>query len=123
MIKRAEINSEQAVKGLENEVAALKALQGLGVPEVYDTGTTTYGSKKYFYMVMEYIDGMRVERNLVSLGVAERVDILTQLFGLLAQAHSKGIVNGDVDLKHLFWRKEDKRQLVVIDWGNARLGC
>ena len=31
-----------------------------------------------------------------------------------------GIVNGDIDLKHLFWRR-DSEQLVVIDWGNARL--
>jgi serine/threonine protein kinase len=121
VIKRAEISSKQAVKGLENEVAALRALKGLGVPEVYDTGQASYGSQKYFYVVIEYIDGMRVERNLASLSVTERVDILTQVFGLLAVAHRKGIVNGDVDLKHLFWLR-DKRQLIVIDWGNAKVG-
>jgi serine/threonine protein kinase len=120
VIKRAEIISNQAVDGLKNEVAALRSLQGLGVPKVYDTGEAVYGSKKYFYMIMEYIDGIRVERNLDSLSVTERAEILTQLFGLLAQAHQRGNVNGDVDLKHLFWRR-DKKQLVVIDWGNAKL--
>ena len=121
VIKRAEVNSKQAIDGLKNEVAALKALKGLGVPDIYDTGTTIYGSKKYFFMVMEYIDGMRVERNLDSLGATERVDILTQLFDILAEAHRQGIVNGDVDLKHLFWCR-DKKQLIIIDWGNTRLG-
>ena len=72
-------------------------------------------------MVMEYIDGMHIEKKLASLGVTERVDILTQFFGILAEAHNRGIVNRDVDLKHLFWRR-DKRELIVIDWGNAKLG-
>lgn len=121
VIKRAEITSKQATDGLKNEVGALKALKGIGVPEVYDTGQAVYGSKNYFYLVMEYIDGIRIEKNLASLSIPERAEILTQFFGLLAQAHQQGIVNGDIDLKHLFWRR-DKKQLVVIDWGNAKLG-
>ncbi len=120
VIKRAEIKSQQAVEGLKNEVAALLDLKGLGVPEIYDTGEAEYGSKNYFYMVIEYIDGIRVEKNLDSLSAPERAEILTQFFGLLAKAHPMGIVNGDVDLKHLFWRR-DKKQLVVIDWGNSKL--
>lgn len=120
VIKRAEIKSQQAVDGLKNEVAALLDLKGLGVPEVYDTGETEYGSKIYFYVVMEYIEGIRIEKNLDSLSVSERAEILMQFFGLLAKAHKMEIVNGDVDLKHLFWRK-DKKQLIVIDWGNAKL--
>ncbi len=73
VIKRAEISSEQAVQGLKNEVNALRALQGMGVPEVYDTGTAIYGSKKYFYLVMEYIEGMRVEESIRSLSICLNV--------------------------------------------------
>ena len=120
VIKRAETTSKQATDGLKNEVGALSALQGLGVPELYETGQTIYGSKNYFYIVIEYIDAIRIERHIDSLGVTERAEMLTQFFGLLAQAHRGGIVNGDVDLKHLFWRRDTKK-LVVIDWGNAKL--
>ena len=120
VIKRAEIRSQQAVEGLKNEIAALLDLKGHGVPEVYDTGEAEYGSKTYFYMVIEYIEGIRVEKNLDSLTDYERAEILMQFFGLLAKANQMGIVNGDIDLKHLFWRR-DKRQLIVIDWGNAKL--
>ncbi len=120
VIKRAELKSLNAVEGLKNEVAALLDLKGQGVPEVYDTGEAEYGSKAYFYMVIEYIEGMRVEKNLDSLPAVERAEILTQFFDLLAKTHKMGIVNGDVDLKHLFWRR-DKKQLIVIDWGNAKL--
>ncbi len=126
VIKRTEIFSKQLTHSLQNEIKALKALKGLGVPEVYDTNQAVYDSKDYDYAVIEYIDGMRVEKNLDSLSIVERAEIISQLFGLLSQAHQKGIVNGDVDLKHLFWREDkkqkDKKQLVVIDWGNARLG-
>jgi len=120
VIKRAELQSQQAVDGLKNEIAALLDLKGMGVPEVYDTGEAEYGSKNYFYMVIEYIDGLRIEKNVDILSPVERADILTQFFGLLTKAHQLGIVNGDVDLKHLFWHK-DKKQLIVIDWGNAKL--
>lgn len=121
VIKRAETKSSSSVEGLKNEVTALRLLKGLGVPEVYDTGQAEHGSKIYDYVVIEYIDELRVEWNLKLLSVSERKQIITELFNILAHAHEMGIVNGDIDLKHLFWRK-DKKQLVVIDWGNARLG-
>lgn|GEM_PF-2369532 len=120
VIKRAEIKSPQAVERLKNEVGALLDLKGSAVPEVYETGEAEYGSKKYFYMVIEFIEGIRVEKYLDNLSIVERSEIITQLFGLLSKAHQIGIVNGDVDLKHLFWNRE-RRQLTVIDWGNAKL--
>jgi serine/threonine protein kinase len=120
VIKRADIKSPQAVERLKNEVGALLDIKGPGVPEVYDTGDAEYGSKKYFYMVIEFIEGIRVEKYLDNLSIVERTEIITQLFGLLSKAHQMGIVNGDVDLKHLFWHRE-QRQLTVIDWGNAKL--
>lgn len=120
VIKRAELKSQHAVEGLKNEVGALLDLKSQNVPEVYDTGEAEYGSKTYFYMVIEYIEGIRVEKHLGNFSASERKEILTQFFSLLAKAHQMGIVNGDVDLKHLFWRR-DKKQLVVIDWGNSKL--
>src|SRR5574342_724249 len=59
VIKQAEIKSQQAVEGLKNEVGALLDLRGFGVPEVYDTGEAEYGAKNYYYIVIEYIEGIR----------------------------------------------------------------
>ena len=119
VIKRAEVNSKQAVD-LKNEIEALKRLKGPAIPEVYETGQATYGSKNYIYVVLEYINALRIEKNLSRLSITERAEVLTQFFGLLAYAHQKGVVNGDVDIKHLFW-KEDSQRLIVIDWGNAKM--
>lgn len=120
VIKRAEIKSQQDVERLKNELAALLALKGLGVPEVYETGEAEYNSKNYFYIVIEYIEGIRVDDKLGSLTSFERAEILCHFFSILAKSHQMGIANGDVDLKHLLWRK-DKKQLAVIDWGNSKL--
>lgn len=120
IIKRADLTSEWTVGRLKNEMEALQALQGLGVPEVYDTGEAEYDSMNYFYIVLEYVERIQVEKNLDSLTASERVEILTQFFRLLAEAHQRGILNGDIDLTHLYWNR-DKKQLFVIDWANARL--
>lgn len=121
VIKRVESISKKQVNGLRNEEKALRTLKGLGVPEVYDSGRTFYDNEEYDYIVVEYIIGTRVEKELSSLSVRQRVEIVTKLFEVLAAAHQHGIVNGDVDLKHLFWRKDS--QLVVIDWGNAKINA
>ncbi|HKY53834.1 MAG TPA: phosphotransferase, partial [Anaerolineales bacterium] len=119
ILKRAEVTSERAVHRLKNEVEALQALKGVGVPEVYDIGEAE-DDIDYFYIVLEYIDGLHVERNLDSIPASERVEILRQFFRLLAEAHQRDIVNGDINLRHLYWNK-DKKQLIVIDWSQARL--
>ncbi|MCC6297986.1 MAG: protein kinase family protein [Anaerolineales bacterium] len=122
VIKRAELESQKAVEGLKNEVAALLDLRirSQNVPEVYDTGESEYGSKSYFYIVIEYINGLPVDKNLESLTAIERAEILSQFFGLLANAHNLGIANGDIDLKHFYWVR-DKKRLAVIDWGYSKL--
>lgn len=120
VIKRADLTSKKGREDLINEVIALKALKGQGVPIVYETGQANYESNKYEYVVIEYISSLRIEDNLNSLSASDRIEILTQFFGILDKSHKLGIVNGDVDLKHLFW-DANKRRLIVIDWGNARL--
>jgi len=123
VIKRAETFSKKKVDELKNEESALDKLKDLGVPKVYDLGSSQFDGKEYRYIIIEYIDGIRVERDLTTLTIAQRARIITQLFDLLAQAHQRGIVNGDVDLKHLFLRKKgSSEELVVIDWGNAKVG-
>lgn len=116
---------EKRREELHNETRSLKALRGQGVPELLDYGDFRREALNYeaYYLTIEYVQAARVEEQAASpekLGVEERLRILAAFFKLLAAAHRRGIVNNDVDLKHLFWDKEAHR-LTVIDWGNARL--
>ena len=121
VIKRADTTSDRAVRRLKNELDVLKALEGLGVPEIYDTGEAEYDSTNYFYVVIEHIAGLNVGKNLASLTPSDRIELLTQFFNLLAKAHKLGIVHNNIDIKHLIW-DPDKKQLRIKDWENARLG-
>ena len=123
VIKRADVTSPQARQhehGLQNEAKALQELKGFGVPDLYEVNQAEYGYQRFTYLVMEYIEGIRIEREVSSFTSKERAHILFELFRLLAKTHKRGISNGDIDLKHLFWLKE-KQKLVVIDWGNANV--
>lgn len=123
VIKRADVTSPQARQhehSLQYEAKALQELKGLGVPDLYEVSQADYGYQHFTYLVMEYIEGIRIEREVPSFSSKERARILFELFRLLAKAHKRGISNGDVDLKHLFWSRE-KQKLVVIDWGNSNV--
>ncbi|MEP7133718.1 MAG: hypothetical protein ABI904_02180 [Chloroflexota bacterium] len=123
VIKRADVTSPQAKQhehSLQNEAEALEKLKGLGVPELYAKSEAVYGEQKFTYLVMEYLNGIRVEKEISSLKPIESARIMFELFRLLAKAHNRGIANGDIDLKHLFWSKQEQK-LSIIDWGNASI--
>ncbi len=128
VIKRADVTSPQADQhehSLQNEAKALETLEelgvlNLGVPKLYGKGSAEYGTRRFTYLVMEYVEAKRTEIHLEELTAIDRAMILTELFRLLAKAHHRGVANGDVDLKHLFWSEQKK--LTVIDWGNASFG-
>jgi tetratricopeptide (TPR) repeat protein len=127
--KTADLNSPDynvQLQSLTNEAMVLKELAGFGVPTLLDVcrekravGTEF---REYLCLIMENITDAECVGNIYhTLTFIERIEILLQFFGCLANAHAKRIINGDIDLKHLYW-KRDKRELVVIDWGNARNG-
>jgi len=129
VIKRADVTSPQADQheySLQNEARALETLEelgvpNLGVPKLFEKGSAEYGLRRFTYLVMEYVEAKRIETHLEELTPIDRAIILTELFRLLAKAHHRGVANGDVDLKHLFWSEQNK--LTVIDWGNASFGA
>lgn len=89
-------------------------------------GRVGQGPGSYGYLVIEWAEGEPVAEMLqraaakgqvVPIGTA--LAILSQLAEVLAAAHEKGIINNDVDVKHLYW-SDDTGILKVIDWGNAK---
>lgn len=123
VIKRTDVASPQARQheySLQNESKALDKLKGLGVPELLMVSEAMYGEQKFTYLVMEYLEGIRVEKEVLSLEPIERARIIFELFRLIAKAHNRGIANGDIDIKHLFWFKKEQK-LSIIDWGNASI--
>jgi len=127
---KEDVANESTTKAnLRNEARALTLVKSLYVPQlVEDQATRTSSSSAsnpVVFLAIERVGDLRVIDEIPSrsgepsvFSVRERIQILLQFFDVLATAHRVGVVNNDVDLKHLFWNRDEQR-LFVIDWGNA----
>jgi serine/threonine-protein kinase len=93
---------------------------GLGSPNavlIYDVGDYE-GS---MFVVMEYVDGEPIERRLQHGGISvpEAVDIAIQVADTLNEAHSLGLVHGDIRTANLIMTKSGL--VKVLDFGISRL--
>ncbi|MBM3190987.1 MAG: hypothetical protein FJZ90_19995, partial [Chloroflexi bacterium] len=89
-------------------------------------GRVGQGPGSYGYLVIEWAEGRPVAdllqhaaREGAVIPIGSALEILCQLAHVLSEAHGRGIINNDVDVKHLYW-DEAHAALKVIDWGNAK---
>jgi len=112
---------------LDVEANALGLLKDVPhVCRVLAQGRVGHGPGSYRYLVIEWADGEPVINMLQSaaakgksLPIGTSLLILTQLGHVLAEAHRNGLINNDVDIKHLYWNNA-RASLKMIDWGNAK---
>jgi serine/threonine protein kinase len=93
------------------------------VAHIYDVGTLPDGSP---YMVMEYLAGTDLGRQLVANGplpVDRAVDFLLQACEALAEAHIAGIVHRDIKPDNLFIATSPggKSVLKILDFGISKM--
>jgi serine/threonine-protein kinase len=113
---------EELVARFAREARVLAKLTGEHVGRVIDVGTTDDGVP---YMVMEYLDGRDLERELEVRGplpIAEAVDYLLQATEAVAEAHAHGIVHRDLKPANLFLAKKAKSavSVKVLDFGISK---
>ncbi len=79
------------------------------------------------YMVMEYLDGRDLKRELTKRGalpVAEAVSYLVQACTGIEAAHDAGIVHRDLKPQNLFLTNlEGPRKVKILDFGIAKMGA
>jgi len=94
---RAELAAEPATAArFEREVRAVTALTHFNTVRIFDYGRSDDGS---FYYVMEYLDGLTLDRLVKERGPlapGRAVYLLRQLCGALAEAHAAGMVHRDL---------------------------
>lgn len=118
----AERAGEKDLARFEREVQLTSRLTHPNTISIFDYGRTDEGT---FYYVMEYLDGMDLERLVAAEGPvapARAIHILAQVSGALAEAHALGLVHRDIKPANIvLTERADQPDVVkVVDFGLVR---
>jgi serine/threonine-protein kinase len=122
MLGGDEESAQLAIKRFSREAEAAANLRSPHTVEVYDFGTTDDGT---FYLVMEMLDGMDLERMVRQHGplpVDRVIHILRQVCDSLEEAHVRGLVHRDIKPANIHVGRVGLRHdfVKVLDFGLAK---
>ncbi len=119
-IKLLRANTDVAgLERFEREVQLTSQLTHPNTIAIYDYGRTNEG---LFYYVMEYLEGMDMERLMLAAGPQSPgrvIHILRQVCGALEEAHGLGLLHRDIKPANLFLcrRRGVPDMVKVLDFG------
>ncbi|MBF0431151.1 MAG: protein kinase [Fibrobacteria bacterium] len=123
-LRKKNVNNELLVKTFINEAKLISYLDHPGVASIFDTFLNEEGIPCY---TMKLVEGQTLDDLLKdpqtgkrrALPVATSLDIFVKICETLAYAHHKGVIH--LDLKPANIMIGNYGEVVVMDWGSARL--
>ena len=116
-------NNSEWLKRFQREGKAARAFRHPNSVTVYDLSS---GSDGMIYMVMEYVEGHTLDRELKSRGrftPAEALEVLEPVADVLDAAHARGVVHRDLKPENIMLGTDDRGHTVVkvLDLGIAKI--
>ena len=119
---RGEGASDTAIGRFERELKVVRNLSHPGIVEVIDYGET---HNRILYMVMEFIEGRTLEREVTRQGkfsVDEALSVTRQIASALHAAHGAGVIHRDLKPANIMLISTTAGYRVkVLDFGMAKL--
>lgn len=105
----------------DREVGALQLARHPNVVQVFDNGY----DGKYAYMVMEYIDGIPLDKYIkdhAPMNISDVVDVVRGLGAAADHMHGQGIVHRDLKPSNIMLYRDSNGRLVpmLLDFGVAK---
>ena len=103
------------------EVKAMSMVNHKNVIKLIDSGDFYENENKYFYIVMEYIEGCDLAKLIINnkLNLEEVTNIFIQIAKGLEAIHLKGIIHRDLKPQNIFITKD--RKIKLLDFGLSKL--
>ena len=116
-------NDKKARSRLYQEVANLKLVHSAGgkVPHIIETNAEAYESDVPLYFVMEFLEGVTLEKFIATNGpldLKKASQVALDLCGILKIAHNEGISHRDIKPKNIMAQsKEGNIAVAMVDFG------
>lgn len=115
------VDAERAAHRFELESALLARLRHPGIAQVYGAGRTPAG---LFYMVLEYVDGLTLNRYCREHELSDRskVELLIRVCDAVQHAHQRGVIHRDLKPANVLLSGPPSDPVVkLIDFGLAKV--
>ncbi|AFY43386.1 serine/threonine-protein kinase [Nostoc sp. PCC 7107] len=119
---QAQQDLQKAKELFEREANVLKKLQHSQIPQFHASLQVQIGSKDFFFLVQDYIEGdnyCQLLEQRQTFSEEEIILLLQQILPVLSYIHSKDVVHRDISPDNLIWRRSDNLP-VLIDFGGVK---
>jgi hypothetical protein len=119
-VKLLALTGDTPMERFRREARVLASLRHPGIVRYVDDGRTASGE---LFIAMEWLDGESLGARMKHdrLAVPDATAVVRRVAEALGVAHEAGIVHRDLKPANLFLRRGQLREVVVLDFGLARL--
>lgn len=106
---------------ISREIEALKAVNSKNVAKYIDDGSFEDNNWKYFYVVMDYIDGSDLEEIMKnkSFSIDESIKIFQSILDGISAIHEVNIIHRDLKPSNIYLLKDG--EIKILDFGLSKL--